>query len=55
MCKIALRASLTSYSSNLINYLTEEGINIILHPPYSPDLILRNFWLSNYIERSLID
>ncbi|CAF4654299.1 unnamed protein product, partial [Rotaria socialis] len=24
--------------SDVINYLTQEGINIIPHPPYSPDL-----------------
>ena len=24
--------------SDVINYLTEKGINIMAHPPYSPDL-----------------
>ena len=27
------------------DYLTKMGINTIPHPPYSPDLAPRNFWL----------
>jgi hypothetical protein len=52
MYKIARQSSLTSYSSNVINYMTEEGINIMSYPPYSSDLILCNFWLSDTSERS---
>jgi hypothetical protein len=36
--------------SDFINYLTQEGINIIPHPPYSPDLAP-----SDYIKRNLTD
>jgi hypothetical protein len=55
MYKIAGRSSLTSYSSNVINYMTEESINIMSYPPYSSDLILCNFWLSDTIEPSSTD
>ena len=30
-------------------------INIMLHPPYSSDLALYDYWLDNYIKRNLID
>ena len=35
--------------------MTEEGINIMLHPPYSPDLAPCDYWLNDYIKRNLID
>jgi len=41
--------------SDVINYLTEEGIIIMSHPPYSPDLVPRDYWLNDYIKRNLID
>ncbi|CAM4989461.1 unnamed protein product, partial [Rotaria socialis] len=41
--------------SDIINYLTEEGINIIPHPPYSPDLALYDYWLNYYIKQNLTD
>ncbi|CAM4823498.1 unnamed protein product [Rotaria magnacalcarata] len=41
--------------SDVINYLTEEGINIIPHPPYSPDLAPCGYWLNDYIKRNLTD
>jgi histone-lysine N-methyltransferase SETMAR len=41
--------------SDVINYLTEEGINIMPHPPYSPDLAPCDYWLNDYIKRNLID
>ncbi|CAF4623051.1 unnamed protein product, partial [Rotaria sp. Silwood2] len=41
--------------SDVINYLTEEGIIIMLHPPYSPDLAPCDYWLNNYIKRNLTD
>jgi [histone H3]-lysine36 N-dimethyltransferase SETMAR len=41
--------------SDVINYLTEEGINIMPHPPYSPDLAPCDYWLNDYIKRNLTD
>ena len=41
--------------SNVINYLTEEGIHIMPHPPYSPDLAPCDYWLNDYIKRNLTD
>ena len=41
--------------SNVINYLTEEGINIMAHLSYSPDLVPCNYWLNDYIKHNLID
>jgi histone-lysine N-methyltransferase SETMAR len=38
-----------------INYLTEEGIEIMPHPPYSLDLSPCDFWLNGYIKDSLTD
>ncbi|CAF4420278.1 unnamed protein product, partial [Rotaria sp. Silwood2] len=41
--------------SDVINYLTEEGIIIISHPPYSPDLAPCDYWVNDYIKRNLTD
>jgi histone-lysine N-methyltransferase SETMAR len=41
--------------SDVINYLTEEGIIIMPHPPYSPDLAPCDYWLNDYIKRNLTD
>ncbi|CAF5098576.1 unnamed protein product [Rotaria sp. Silwood1] len=41
--------------SDVINYLTEEGINIMPHPPYSPDLAPCDYWLNDYIKCNLSD
>ena len=41
--------------SDVINYLTEEGINIMPHPPYSPDLAPYDYWLNDYIKNRLTD
>ncbi|CAF1409357.1 unnamed protein product, partial [Rotaria magnacalcarata] len=41
--------------SDVINYLTEEGINMMPHPPYSPDLAPCHYWLNDYIKNRLID
>ncbi|CAF2939662.1 unnamed protein product [Rotaria sp. Silwood2] len=41
--------------SNVINYLTEEGIIIMPHPPYSPDLAPCDYWLNDYIRHHLTD
>ncbi|CAF3297759.1 unnamed protein product [Rotaria sp. Silwood2] len=39
--------------SDVINYLTEEGIIIMPHPPYSPDFALCDYWLNDYIKHRL--
>ena len=41
--------------SHVINYLTEEGINIMVHLPYSPDLVPCDYWVNDYMKRNLID
>ncbi|CAF1054698.1 unnamed protein product [Rotaria sordida] len=41
--------------SDVINYLTEQHINIMSHPPYSPDLAPCDYWLNDYIKRNLTD
>ena len=33
--------------SDVINYLTQEGMNIMSHPPYSPDLASCDYWLND--------
>ena len=38
--------------SDFINYLTKEGINIMVYPPYLPDLTLCDYWLNDYIKRN---
>ena len=45
----------THTHSDVINYLTEEGINVMPHPPYSPDLAPCDYWLNDYIKRNLTD
>lgn len=37
------------------NFLKQEGINLIPHPPYSPDLSPCDYWLNDYIKRNLTD
>jgi len=37
------------------DYLKEEGINLMPHPPYSPDLSPSDYWLNDYIKRNLED
>ncbi|CAF3885412.1 unnamed protein product [Rotaria sp. Silwood1] len=41
--------------SDVINYLTEEDINIMPHPPYSPDLAPCDYWLNDCIKHNLTD
>ena len=41
--------------SDVIDFLTEEGIEIMPHPPYSSDLAPCDFWLNDYIKRNLAD
>ncbi len=40
---------------NVKNFLEQEGITIIDHPPYSPDLAPCDFWLFDEIKRRLHD
>ncbi|CAF1552172.1 unnamed protein product [Rotaria sp. Silwood1] len=40
---------------DVIDYLMEEGIEIIPHPSYSPDLAPCDFWLNDYIKNKLTD
>ena len=37
------------------SYLTEEGIDIMPHPPYSPNLAPCDYWLNDYIKNRLTD
>ncbi|CAF3456117.1 unnamed protein product [Rotaria sp. Silwood1] len=41
--------------SDAINYLAEERINIMPHPPYSSDLASCDYWLNDYIKYNLSD
>ena len=34
-------------------YLQEEGMTLMRHPPYSPDLAPSDFWLFGYLKRQL--
>ncbi len=40
---------------DVVNYLSHEGIEIIPHSPYSPDLAPCDFWLDDYIKSNLFD
>lgn len=42
-------------ASEVKTFLKEEGINVMPHPPYSPDLSPCDFWLFDYIKRNLED
>ena len=37
------------------NYLESEGITIVKHPPYSPDLAQCDFWLFDFIKQNIPD
>lgn len=37
------------------SYLEQQGLAVIRHPPYSPDLALCDFWLFDLIKRNLSD
>ena len=41
--------------SHVINYLTKEGIVIMLHPPHSPSFAPCDYWLNNCIKWNLTD
>ena len=38
-----------------VAHIEREGVRIIRHPPYSPDLAPCDFWLFDYIKRHLTD
>jgi [histone H3]-lysine36 N-dimethyltransferase SETMAR len=40
-------------AQEVTNYLKQEHINLIPHPPYSPDLSPCDYWLNDYIKRNL--
>ena len=42
-------------AKSVISYLESEGMRLIRHPPYSPDLAPCDFWLFDYIKRHLGD
>ena len=37
------------------DYLKQEGIGLVPHPPYSPDLSPCDYWLNSYIKQHLTD
>ena len=37
----------------VFNYLEEEKIKVMAHPPYSPDLAPSDFWLFSCLKRGL--
>lgn len=41
--------------SQVTTYIKAEGIQLMPHPPYSPDLAPCDFWLNDYIKRHLTD
>jgi len=41
--------------SNVINFVKSNGMKIIDHPPYSPDLAPCDYWLFDYIKECLDD
>ena len=41
--------------SDVSNYLTEEGMNIMAYPPHSPDLVPCDYWQNDYIKSNLIN
>lgn len=40
---------------DVVDYLAEQCIEIIPHPPYSPDLAPCDFWLNDYVKNRLTD
>ena len=42
-------------AKNTFSFLEDEGVAIIDHPPYSPDLAPCDFWLFDYLKRNLGD
>lgn len=42
-------------NQDVLKYLQKETINLLPHPPYSPDLSPCDYWLNDYIKRNLTD
>ena len=42
-------------TKEVVNFLHDEGISLMPHPAYSPDLSPCDFWLFDYIKRNLTD
>lgn len=40
---------------DVFDFLKKEGLNLLPHPPYSPDLSPCDYWLNDYIKRNLTD
>ena len=40
---------------DVLEYLKEEGLNLLPHPRYSPDLAPCDYWLNDYLKRNLTD
>lgn len=40
---------------DVLKYLKDEGLNLLPHPAYSPDLSPCDYWLNDYIKQSLTD
>jgi len=43
------------YHKDVFDYLKNEGLYLLPHPPYSPDLSPCDYWLNDYIKRNLTD
>ena len=52
---MALNYARPHNSRTVLNYLREQQIGLMLHPPYSPDLAPCDYWLFGLIKRGLID
>ena len=42
-------------NKDVFTYLKNEGLSLLPHPPYSPDLAPCDYWLNDYIKRNLED
>ena len=42
-------------NEDVLAYLNDQKLNLIPHPPYSPDLAPCDFWLNSYIKSHLED
>jgi histone-lysine N-methyltransferase SETMAR len=42
-------------NQDVLSYLKKEGLNLLPHPPYSPDLSPCDYWLNDYIKCNLSD
>ena len=40
---------------DVINHLTGEGVNVMVHPAYSPNVAPRDYWLNDYMKYNLVD